>query len=139
MFREYSKLKSCDKSTDVDEAVNVEVNYLYPSQPRRHLKISGHRILIQEGGEESALTSPAYVSIRQHTSAYVSIRQHTSAYVSRRQHTSAYVSNLIQEGGEESALTSPADVSIRQQTSAYVSIRQHTSAILSKREVKSPP
>ncbi len=99
MFREYSKLKSCDKSTDVDEAINVEVNYLYPSQPRQHLKISGHRILIQEGGEESALTSPADVSIRQHTSAYVSIRQHTSAYVSI----------LIREGGEESALTSPAE------------------------------
>jgi hypothetical protein len=39
------------------------------------------------------LLTPAYVSIRQHTSAdlpYVS--QHTSAHVSTRQHTSAYVS-----------------------------------------------
>jgi hypothetical protein len=30
------------------------------------------------------LATPAYASIRQHTSAYVSIRQHTSAYVSTR-------------------------------------------------------
>jgi hypothetical protein len=33
------------------------------------------------------VSSPSFVSIRQHTSAYVSIRQHTSAYVSIRQHT----------------------------------------------------
>jgi hypothetical protein len=37
-----------------------------------------------------ALSIPAHVSTRQHTSAHV--RQHTSAYVSIRQHTSAYVS-----------------------------------------------
>ena len=36
--------------------------------------------------------SPAYVSIRRHTSAYVSIRQHASACVSIREHASAYVS-----------------------------------------------
>jgi hypothetical protein len=42
-----------------------------------------------DGGEVDVgdSCSPAYVSIRQHTSAYVSIRQHTSAYVSIRQHT----------------------------------------------------
>ena len=32
----------------------------------------------------SAMTLPAYVSIRQHTSAYAGIRQHTSAYVGIR-------------------------------------------------------
>jgi hypothetical protein len=36
--------------------------------------------------------SPAYISIRQHTSAYVSLRQHTPAYASIRQHASAYTS-----------------------------------------------
>jgi hypothetical protein len=53
------------------------------------------------------LSSPAYVSIRQHTSAYV------TAYVSMREHPSAYVT---------------AYVSIRH------SIRQHTSASMSMRE-----
>jgi hypothetical protein len=43
--------------------------------------------------------SPAYVSMRQHTSAYVSIRLHTSAYVRIRQHTSAYVSIRAQTPG----------------------------------------
>jgi hypothetical protein len=63
-----------------------------------------------------AWITPAYVSIRQHTSAYVvdhALVDHVYIYirsVSIRQHTSAYVS-------------------IRQHTSAYVSIRQHTSWI----------
>ncbi len=87
------------------------------------------------------LHTPAYVSIRQHTSATRSItladlssflifaarlrccciRQHTSAHVSIRQHTSAYVFDL------RSALA------LLLHTSAYVSIRQHTSAYVSTR------
>jgi hypothetical protein len=57
-------------------------------------------------------TSPACVSIRQHTSACVSIRAPTAERPPRFD-------------------TSPACVSIRQHTSAYVSIRQHTSAYAS--------
>ncbi len=58
---------------------------------RQHTSVyvSIHRFMLLL---HSYAASPAYVSIRQHTSAYVSIRQHTSAYVSIRQHTSAYVS-----------------------------------------------
>jgi hypothetical protein len=86
--------------------------------------------------------SPAYVSIRQHTSAYVSIRQHTSAYVSM--HTSAnaaYVSVccIRQHTYLISSLTSvrrkanisSAFVSICQHLSAFVSICQHLSAFVS--------
>ena len=106
-------------------------------------------------------TSPAYVSIRQHTSAFVSIRQHSSAYVSIRQHTSAYVSRHVDLPGSVNLTPLPplvrlqvslrrdsqcqhtsASVSIlqhtRQHTSAYVSIRvsirQHTSAYVSVRQ-----
>jgi hypothetical protein len=75
--------------------------------------------------------SPAYVSIRQHTSAYVSIRQHTSVYlrvvhlrVSIREHTWAYVS--IREHTWAYVSIPAGRASARQHTWAYVSIREHT-------------
>ena len=68
-------------------------------------------------------SSPAYVSIRRHTSAYVGIRQHTLARVRaiRRQH-------LIHE-----PRCAVVVACIRQHTSACVSIRQQTSANVSIR------
>jgi hypothetical protein len=97
--------------------------------------------------------TPAYVSIRQHTSqtrlaqlapvptrpnthvsrrqhASVSMRQHTSAYVSIRQHTPAYVS-IRQHTSACMCQHMSEYVSICRHTPSYASIRQHTSAYVS--------
>ena len=82
------------------------------------------------------LHTPAYVSVRQHTSGGC-IRQHTStAYVSIRQHTSTPAGGCRRRGSwrvAAAALSAYAYVSIRirQHTSAYGSWRVASAALLS--------
>jgi hypothetical protein len=102
------------------------------SRERRERSVTKVRRIRHDTGWTNEHT-PAYASIRQHTSAYVRrIRydtgwtdEHTSAYASIRQHMSAYVKHTDCPAvcAEESPARAAAYVSIRPHTSAYVSIR----------------
>ncbi len=60
----------------------------------------------------AAVSTFAYVNIRQHTSAYVIVRQHTSSYVRIRQDTSGYLACRDSLGLHSSSTASTASLSL---------------------------